>query len=334
MGAGSGEKLSVAVVGAGIAGLTAAAALERAGWDVTVFEKSRGPGGRSATRRDGERRFDHGAQYFTCRDPGFTAQTERWLAVGAIGRWDARIVAIEGDGRRPVSTEMPRYVGVPGMSELARRLAEGLRCEYRHRVSGLSHGGRWRLALESGETRTADALVLTVPPAQTSALLEPVAPAMAAAVTAVAMEPCWALMLGYEQPFDPGFDAAFVNRGPLRWIAANHSKPGRDEVECWVAHASGPWSQARLEVTPRQAVEALLPEFRALTGSAAAPVSVTAHRWRYARALDPLDCELLKDPSRRLVVAGDWCAGSRIEGAWRSGRAAARALIEIDVRRD
>lgn len=315
------------MIGAGIAGLTAAAALRHAGWEVTVVEKSRGPGGRSATRRDQRLRFDHGAQYFTCRDEHFRAQTERWVADGAVRRWDARIVAIGPGGRRPVSTELPRYVGVPGMNAPARRLAEGLRCEYQQRVSGLDYADGWRLTLASGAAVRADALVLTAPPAQSAALLEPVAPALAATVAAVEMEPCWALMLAYERPIDPGFDAAFVNSGPLSWIAANRSKPERGEAECWVAHASGEWSRERLELSPRQAAQALLPEFGALTESSAKPETLIIHRWRYAKAVEPLACEILADLPRRVVVAGDWCAGSRIEGAWRSGRAAARFLL-------
>lgn len=54
----------VAVVGAGIAGITAARTLAQAGWQVTVFEKSRGAGGRMATRRTAFGGFDHGAQFF------------------------------------------------------------------------------------------------------------------------------------------------------------------------------------------------------------------------------------------------------------------------------
>ena len=61
----------IAVVGAGIAVITCARTLIQAGHRVTVFEKSRGAGGRMSTRNTEFGSFDHGAQYFTVRDERF-----------------------------------------------------------------------------------------------------------------------------------------------------------------------------------------------------------------------------------------------------------------------
>ncbi|MSO32728.1 MAG: FAD-dependent oxidoreductase, partial [Ilumatobacteraceae bacterium] len=60
-------KKRVVVVGAGIAGLTAARALSHAGHSVIVLDKGRSVGGRMATRRIGDATVDHGAQFFTVR---------------------------------------------------------------------------------------------------------------------------------------------------------------------------------------------------------------------------------------------------------------------------
>ncbi|MFM7274112.1 MAG: FAD-dependent oxidoreductase, partial [Gammaproteobacteria bacterium] len=59
-------KQRIAVIGAGIAGLALARALADAA-EVTVFEKSRGAGGRMSTRRQEPWHFDHGTQFFTVR---------------------------------------------------------------------------------------------------------------------------------------------------------------------------------------------------------------------------------------------------------------------------
>jgi len=53
---------------------------------------------------------------------------------------------------------------------------------------------------------------------------------------------------------------------------------------------------------------------------------VSAHRWRYARAAEPLHVRTLTDEAHRVAVAGDWCAGNRVEGAWLSGQAAAASI--------
>ena len=71
------QTLPVAIIGAGLAGLSCAQALVQAGYQVHVFDKSRGPSGRMSTRRAedhaGPWQCDRGAQYFTARDATFRA---------------------------------------------------------------------------------------------------------------------------------------------------------------------------------------------------------------------------------------------------------------------
>ena len=68
-------------------------ALQAGGMAVTLLDKGRGPGGRMSTRRVttalGEASFDHGAQYFTVRDPDFARCVEQWRAKGVAARWPA-----------------------------------------------------------------------------------------------------------------------------------------------------------------------------------------------------------------------------------------------------
>jgi len=65
--------MKVVIVGAGISGLVAARELAAHDVDVTVVDKGRSVGGRLATRRIGDARLDHGAQFFTVRTPAFQA---------------------------------------------------------------------------------------------------------------------------------------------------------------------------------------------------------------------------------------------------------------------
>ena len=92
--------LHYAVIGAGIAGLSCARALAASGVHVTVFDKSRGSGGRMSTRRGEGWACDHGAQYFTARDPLFQAELARWQAAGVAARWQPRLTVFDADGRR------------------------------------------------------------------------------------------------------------------------------------------------------------------------------------------------------------------------------------------
>jgi len=349
----------VAVVGGGLAGLTVAGALAEAGHVLTVFDKGRGPGGRLATRRAEALTFDHGAQYFTADDPAFQVEVARWCAAGVVARWEGRLAVLDGstDGAgphrlrdlAPSGARAERFVGVPGMSALARQLAAeltrhgtnvagpgGAAAEVRvgiRVVSVLADGDRWRLIDDShADLGSFDAVLVTTPPSQAEPLVA-ASGALAAVARAVDMDPCWAVMLAFDTPLDVPFDGAFVNGGPLSWVARDSSKPGRPAGDRWVLHMGPRWSRVHVEDSPEAVVEAARGALAEALGEPRLPVHVhaTAHRWRFAAAAPPREDVALFDPALGLGLAGDWLAGSKVQGAWRSGRAlAARFRAERD----
>ncbi len=330
------DGLTVAVVGAGISGLFAARTLRDHGLEVKVFDKGRGPGGRTSTRRhQGSElpqeayRFDHGAQYFTARDPRFRRYVESWVEEGVAAPWQGRI-AVAGDGRiEPKSGGPERFVGVPGMNAVAHHLAADLDVAYRTRVGAIERYRQlWRLTDDQGEVLgDASAVVVSTPPAQAEPLLAG-APALASRVADVRMRPCWATMAVFEQPLEATFDGAFVDRSPLSWVARDRSKPGRPDAESWVLHGSPEWSARHLESEPHTAAQRLLAAFFEACGlNPREPIFLRGHRWRYSIAENPLDAGCLWQSDLRIGTCGDWCSGSRIEGAFLSGMAIAGRIL-------
>ncbi len=318
--------MRIAVVGAGIAGLTAARALAEAGHEVFVLEKSRAPGGRAATRQArgielsghglADAAFDHGAQYFTVRDARFAAAVAAWEQQRLVARWTGRIVGFDGEGWEEVAPGTDRFVGVPCMSAIGAHLARGLDVRYGDRVQSLD-------ALAG-----ADRVVVAVPAPQAAPLVASSA-TLAAHARSVVMKPCWAVLAAFEAPVRTRFDAAFVSGSPLAWIARNQSKPRRGEVETWVLHASTDWTAAHLDDRPDVVGPFLLGAFSDLVPAGVAkPFYLAAHRWRDALADPPLSGQAYADESTGIVMCGDWCAGSRIEGAYLSGLAAAACILK------
>lgn len=328
------------IVGGGLAGLAAAGVLAAAGHDVTVFDKGRGPGGRASTRRTEAGRFDHGAQYFTARDPRFRALVERWQERGVAAEWAARFAAIDAPGVLvPKDRAEPRWVGTPGISALAGDLAASLAGRATVRfgalVTGVARAGdAWTVGVDGDEDATFDALVVCTPAPQALALLDGHT-TLADAMRRARMTPCWAAMLAFDAPLDIAADGLFVNvaDAPLAWASRDASKPGRAPGERWVLHATPAWTEAHLDDPREQVASALHAALGALVRRPLPPPTFAdAHRWRYAQgALDPAPGALV-DRDAALVVAGDWCHGARVEGAWLSGVAAGEAILASVLR--
>ncbi|MBS63007.1 FAD-dependent oxidoreductase [Salinisphaera sp.] len=334
----------VLIIGAGVAGASAALALDSAGWDVVVVDKARRPGGRCATRRLAPDRhspwFDYGAQYFTARDTAFRARVESDLAAGVLERWSPAVCMAEhaasGWQLKRSPDERERLVGPEGLNHWVRYVFEQADIDVRcgqpvRRLSRTSQG--WRADLGEHGRFNADAIVLTVPPVQARRLLGEQAAVLPALAEADRMLlPCHSLVVA--APALPDCQAIFVKDGPLSWCADNSHKAGHTDTSArlWTLHAGPEFSAAHLEDTPESIATTLTREFAAITGTSTRHMRlVRTHRWRYARpgpAAEPLAdrCQAARD--ERIVLAGDWLAGGRVEGAWLSGAAAAAQLSE------
>ncbi|MCA9236610.1 MAG: FAD-dependent oxidoreductase [Planctomycetales bacterium] len=335
MDANSAADCSVAIVGAGLSGLIAARRLRESGVEPVVFDKGRGVGGRMSTRRAPHgARFDHGAQYFTVRDERFRTQLTDWLDTGVVAPWEGRIAVIEGGAIATSPIVRDRYVGVPGMSAICKSLAEGLDVRTGVRVGKLQRSGdRWRVVDDAGTSLGEFARVLCTAPAPQTAELLAAVPGIAQPAGSVQMHKCWAVMVEFEDPTPIDFDGAFVNDGPLSWIARDTSKPGRislDGGECWVLHGSQPWSAAHIDCSAEQVEADLLAAFFAAAQIAPAPTKyVAAHRWLYTAPVEPLAERFLRDEELGAYAAGDWCGGPRVEGAFLSGLSVAEAILRL-----
>lgn len=315
---------SIAVLGAGISGLSCARVLAGARMHVTVFDKGRSPGGRASTRRQDGRAFDHGAQHFTARGAEFLHEVEAWRRAGIAAEWEARVRVLERGGVSACSSSPRRFVGVPGMDAVPGYLARGLDVRCATKIPAVERaGGAWWLVSDAGaRLGPFDELVTALPAPQVATLLANAAPVLAARAAAAEMQPTWAVMVEFARPLDVEFEAAFVHASPLSWVARESSKPARAPGERWVLHASGTWSAQNLERDSAAVARSLLDAFaEALATTGLRPTHLVAHRWKFALSEPALDELFLRDEALGVSACGDWCGGPRIEGAWTSGAA-------------
>ena len=324
----------VVVVGAGIAGLVAARELQRAGMVVEVLEKSRGLGGRAATRTLHGARVDHGAQFLTVRDPRFQRQVASWLADGTLAPWAEGVAtwAAEAGLHHPDPRAHPRYAAPAGMSMLGKRLAEGITVRREARVVAVRReGGAWSVELADGGRSDARRLLVTAPVPQALELLAGIElpAATRAELEAVTYAPCLAVMAGYVDVNGPDWPGLRLPQHPdLAWVAHDSSKRPDPHGTVLVLHATPGYSKRRWDDPPELVVADLLRATTAVVPWAERPAWTDHQRWRYAQPERPH-----AGPAAALrpglVVAGDAFGGEgagRIESAYLSGLAGTALL--------
>lgn len=320
-------KMNVAIVGAGMAGLSCASQLVRHGHAVRLFDKGRGPGGRMSTRRmtsgHGDVQFDHGAQYFTVRDPAFMAQVARWSASGVAAPWPAA-----GTGA---------WVGVPAMNAVVRDLAAQHDVTFGWHVCGLVRkDNAWHLVGDAPDGARVqigpfDAVVVSIPPEQAAAIVALHDLSLASTALAARSQPCWTAMLAFEQRLPTRQDTV-RDTGLISWAARNSAKPGRTGLESWVIQANPQWSCAHIDDSADTVTAHLSEALSAALGVALPqPVIAASHRWRYAMSTGS-NLGAMWSETSRIGICGDWLLGPRVENAWVSGRALAGQITATAAR--
>lgn len=314
----------IAIVGSGLAGLTAAIQLQGRGHDVTVFEKSRGPGGRLAAKRVTGGSADMGAQYFTSRNPEFLPFLRKYAGSDSFGPWAGRLGFQTETGKWESFPEETRYVGIPRMTAITRALSTHARLVSETRVARLARNDQsWSLFATSGANLgDFDAVIITAPPAQARELLadsglDELASQLDDPVSRVL--PCWAVAAHF--PVSPWVhhEGMRCQHPALFWVANNSSKPGREDAgEWWVLHASPAWTEEHVDAPAEEVADKLLAAFRETTGFDSGPDEVITHRWLYARSEGGDQPGHLWFADARIGLAGDWLSGGRVEGAFDS----------------
>lgn len=358
----------VAVIGSGISGAVCASTLARNGLSVTIIDSARGPGGRMSQRRettvDGrELLFDHGAPYFTASNVDVLGLIRDWESRGLVAEWKENFGSFDFGSKQFGNIEkegtIKKYVGVPGMNSICRALCNEPGVDRKFgvdvgRLEWLDDENSWSLTGSDGQYLGHFKGVVAsdkniVSPRFTNVTGRPppldlsLVPELAMKVKEIPVNPCFALMLAFEEPLSliPVKGFSFNNSEVLSWAFCNSSKPERSTIsEQWVLHstdkyAKGVIAQLGLQKPSNAALanvaDELLQEFQATGLDICQPFFKKAHRWGSAFPATSIAGEekCLWDGRKRLAICGDFCVSPNVEGAILSGMAAASKFSEI-----
>ncbi|MCA1064132.1 FAD-dependent oxidoreductase [Rossellomorea sp. AcN35-11] len=313
----------VIIIGAGLSGIMAARTLRQNGLkDITIIEKSKSVGGRLATRRIGEGKADHGAQFFTVRSRELQSDVEKWLQSGWIKKWFGH--------------PYPRYTSVNGMNTLAKSLAGELSVKLNSTVSSIfeKRDGHLELTLDNGEKLLGSHLLVTAPVPQTLALL----PGMESRELAnITFAPCFVGMFTLEKDnILPaiGHKDEGLPSGVERIV--DHHKKGISSTATVSVYMTGEWSKKRFEHRDNDILREIEEAAALYLGPLHHMNDAQLKRWKYAEAEEVVRTPYVEaGKDHRILICGDAflreddeAGRTRFESAYLSGLSAGERLVE------
>ncbi len=304
---------------------------------MTLVDKGRSVGGRLATRRIGDARLDHGAQFFTVRTPAFQRQVDEWVERGVVSVWNhgfggptpGGLGSAVTDAAQDSGDGFPRYVGTGGMNAIAKDLARGLTVEtstmaFAVRENRSDAPTRWHVAIDDGTQRDADAVIVTCPLPQAFALLVDSGVELDEALFRTEYDRTIGLLATLDAAPAIAPSGGVQNADAVFSFIADNASKGISATPSVTFHANPEWSEAHWD--DDAALDALITAAQPWLG-AASIVESQLKKWRFAtpRTVWPDPCWVTCDDT--IVLAGDAFAGPRVEGAHNSGLAAAHALL-------
>ncbi len=344
------SQFDIAIVGAGMSGLTCAQSLQQAGYKVVVIDKSRGLGGRMATRRLQGTHADHGVCYLKPKSAEFQELLDHLVDRKVMRVWTDRIHELNEQGQiQPPQKQAPCYAAANGITAIAKFLSIGLTLRLNHRVERIEERDGWQLFCESGETISASAIVLAIPAPQAAVVCESLEREARCKhrnfvnqLKSVEYSPCISAIAVYA--LDRQADVEELDwkaivcpfDADLGWIGIDSTKQLNPVQPAIVIQSNANFATQYLDAPDLQQVgERLLQRAAELTEPwFSSPEVLQVHRWRYAFPIDPIpEKYLAADTSTPLLCTGDWCGGNRVESAFQAGLAtAARLNQQLDDR--
>ncbi len=340
---------SIAIIGAGISGLAAAHTLRDAGRTVTLFEKSRGVGGRAATRKRDGFIYDYGAQYFK----GGSALSTEWVTKRfptpdlidiskPVWTFDGEGQIKEGD---PKQNADPKWSYRDGFTSFSKRLAEGLDIHLDTQIGRVEQTTTgWTLYdREAKSVGAFDQLLITVPAGQAIELIEVsqfkdgLREAISAQLGKAQYNPLISVMLGYEPAPRTRPYYALVNTDkahPISWLAWEHEKAHERAPQgtgLLIAQMAPRYSKEHRD-TPQNALYADVAQLVATLIDEQLPnlIFTDVQYWRYALPSEKADADTLHAITlpTGLAFCGDAFVGGRVHLALEDGVRVAQQLTK------
>lgn len=330
----------IGIIGAGIAGLTAGRHLAKQGHDVTIIEKSRGYGGRMATRyagKDQSAKMDHGLSYFTPRSREFQEFSSELMEKDLIKPWGDDISLFDGEkfySKNPNNPNEASFTAVEGMNTIGKYLGRWVDIKTETKAGGLTYIGShrrkkrsWMINLTGASTFEADAVIIATPAPQAYGILQTATDEintlkLIREIDDVYYLPCYTLMAGYGNQEKPKWEGVICKNSPLSFISNEASKKSFEQECSIVAQATSGFTRHLKDKDESSVANEMLDKLATVIGGwANVPQWSQVHYWRYSRASKFLNHPFmeLEFEDAPLALIGDYFNGNSVDEAYCSG---------------
>jgi predicted NAD/FAD-dependent oxidoreductase len=312
----------IAVIGAGLAGITFAYTMKDK-FNVKIFEKSRGVGGRMSTRKETPYIFDHGAQFFKIKTNECKNFFSPLFAQEIIQPWSFKLAYFEGNHLREIKIIKNAdkfYVGVPNMDSILKYISRDCNVVLETKIKKIKRkNGKWEFYDQNEKSHGIyDWVILTLPAEQSLNLISNKI-SFYPYLEKIKMKGCYSLMVGINKSLQLDFDAAFIEKKDIAWLALNDSKPSRMKTRCLLINSSYEYATKNINTPKDKVLEYLLNISSNLINYNLFKSSfIKLHQWRYAEAECSPKENYFIDHENKIAICGDWLVNSRVEGAFLS----------------
>jgi predicted NAD/FAD-dependent oxidoreductase len=328
-------KSKIAIIGSGMAGATLAYYLQNHA-QITVFEKSRGVGGRLATRYTDDFVFDHGAPFFRAKHTIFKDFIQNLVAKGIVKIWQGRFAEINSTKIERISQwdESPaHFIGSPKMTSVCKFLLQHSTCHLQTKIEKIKkQNEHWEVFSENEYLGKFDWVISTIPPAQALSII-PRNTIITPALEKVKMQGCFSLMIGNKEHIQSAFDMALVRNSDISWLSFNNTKHNSSKKQSIIALSTNNWADIHMEISDDEAKKHLLNKAsEILQHDFNSTNYVALHKWRYANIKRQSGPDAYIDHNNRIAACGDWCKQGIVEAAYLSALYTCKQLFPTKIK--
>ena len=307
------------IIGSGIAGSTIANLLYKK-YTIEIFDKARGPGGRSSNRRyKNNLSFDHGLQYVSPKSNDFKKFISKLKSKKILKEW----TGIHLDFNFKIKKNSIKYIGVKGNNDICKFLIKNIKYNYLSEIIDIKfHPNYWIITLSNGDKAYFKNLILTCPFPQLKKLASKYLDKKILKLNPQMIENI-TIMAAYKNHKKIPISSIKFENKIIAWAAQENTKNRFESNKTlWTIQCTDQYSKKIINLFKKNKKKyqvLILKKFEELTGYQIKNVVFqNIHGWKYAYATADTKLDCYWSNKYRLGLCADWFKGPRVEDAWLS----------------